>query len=266
MNTIVPLGLLFYTTNALSNKENIGVPFYNSQISHQLFDSPYANSDDVGMIPNTFEGIVVTSKELSDTKIVGAYLTKWSGADSDTPQEFTKLNDDKGFYILGGVYGGLENLKLKAWLYALLDSAILGYFETHYKLKVNEVQVTLAGQYSVQDCENGECSTIYGVSLEATYEPFGMTTTLAYNEVDGKAADNFFGGGPFFTSWEHITVVNGGDNANALLVGASFDLGVVGIENLAFGISHLSVERQALQAINELDITLDYNYNKNLNL
>lgn len=65
MNTIVPLGLLFYTTNALSNKENIGVPFYNSQIGRQLFDSPCANSDDVGMIPNTFEGIVVTSKENS---------------------------------------------------------------------------------------------------------------------------------------------------------------------------------------------------------
>ncbi|KIM12860.1 MAG: hypothetical protein KU38_03790 [Sulfurovum sp. FS08-3] len=280
------LGATFYTTNALSNKENIGVPFYSSQnnsytllgeaylrlklgqtkavIGRQLFDSPFANSDDVGMTPNTFEGIVVTSKEIPNAKIVGAYLAKWSGVDSDTPQEFTRLNGDRGLYILGGVYGGVENLKLKAWFYNLQDNAMLSYFEANYDFKVDEVQVALATQYSVQDYENGDHSTIYGAFIEASTNH--MRAVLAYNEVDGGAADNFFGGGPFFTSAQHITVTDGGDNATALLLGASLDLGVVGIENLVLGVSYLDVERQRLQAINEFDVTLEYSYAKNLNL
>ncbi len=199
-------------------------------------------------------------------KIVVAYLDKWSGVDSHTPQSFGKMNGDSGVWIVGGTYGGVENTQLKAWVYTIPNQAKLGYFEANYYLQLGAINSTLSGQYSVQDYENGERSTIYGVSLEATYEPFGVTTTLAYNEVDGKAADNFFGGGPFFTSSEHITVANGGDNANALLVGASFDLGVVGIENLTLGIAHLNVERQTLQSINERDITLEYSYNANLNL
>ncbi len=69
------LGASLYATYALKNQENIGVPFYDNQnnsyailgeaylrlkfgltkvvIGRQAFDSPFANADDIGMIPNT---------------------------------------------------------------------------------------------------------------------------------------------------------------------------------------------------------------------
>lgn len=285
-------GASFYTTNALSDKHNIGVPFYSSdnesytilgeayikakvahnttlKIGRQEFDSPYANIDDIGMIPNTFEGVILkyqNTPKRNKVVVVVAHLNKWSGVDSDEPQHFTKINGDDGIYILGGAYGGLDNTQLKAWFYNIPNLAKLAYIEANYNVALDDINVALAGQYSVQDYENSEKSTIYGASIEASYEPWGLTTTLAYNAVDGVAADNFFGGGPFLTSSEHITIADGGDSAKALLIGESFDFATVGIENLTLSLNHLTIKREYLNDIMELDMALEYNYSNNLNL
>ncbi|MEA2028625.1 MAG: OprD family outer membrane porin [Campylobacterota bacterium] len=283
-------GVSFYTTNALSDKDNIGVPFYSSEnesytilgeaylkakvankttlkIGRQSFDSPFANTDDIGIIPNTFEGAILKYQDTPKrNKIVLAYLNKWSGVDSDEPQNFTKMNGDDGVYILGGAYGGLDNTQLKAWLYHIPNIAKLAYFVANYNVAFNDINLAFAGQYSIQDYENSEKSTIYGASIEASYEPWGVTTTLSYNAVDGIGADNFFGGGPFLTSSEHITIPDGGENAKALLIGGSFDFATVGIENLTLSLNHLTIERELLDDITELDVTLEYNYSDNLNV
>ncbi|MBN2823994.1 MAG: OprD family outer membrane porin [Campylobacterales bacterium] len=282
------LGASFYTTNALVDKNNMGVPFYGSdsnsytilgevylkakvapktllKVGRQELDSPFANRDDIGMIPNTFEGVTLTYKDADKrNKIVLAYLNRWSGVDSDAPQNFSDMNGDDGVYILGGAYGGFENIQLKAWFYAIPNIAKLGYFEANYDLNLGDLVLAFAGQYSVQDYESGETSNIYGASIEANYEP--ITLTLAYNEVDGVAADNFYGGGPFLTSSEHITIADGGDDAAAWLMGASLDMSVVGVENLTLGINHLNLQRKGLKDVNELDIALEYNYNDSLNI
>ena len=282
-------GASFYTTNALMDTNNIGVPFYGSdnnsytilgeayikakiekttlKVGRQEFDSPYANMDDIGMIPNTFEGATLMYKDIEKrNKVVFAYFNKWSGVDSDEPQSFSDMNGDDGVWILGGAYGGFKNTQLKAWFYSIPNQAKLAYFEANYNLKLNEINLAFAGQYSIQDYENGDQSTIYGASMEASYEPWGLTTTLAYNKVDGVGADNFFGGGPFLTSSEHITIPDGGDNAKAFLIGGSFDFAVVGMDDLTLSLNHLTIERELLDDITELDIALEYNYNDNLSL
>jgi len=280
------LGASFYTANALSDIYNTGVPFYGSNnnsytilgeaylkvkidktkliIGRQELDSPFANRDDIGMIPNTFEGVTLTYKDVDKrNKIVLAYLSKWSGVDSDVPQNFSDMNGDDGVYILGGAYGGFENIQLKAWFYAIPNIAKLGYFEANYDLNLGDLVLAFAGQYSVQDYESGETSNIYGASIEANYEP--ITLTLAHNRVNGVVANNFYGGGPFLTSLEHITVANGGDDALAWLMGASLDLSVVGVKNLTLGINHLNLQRKGLEDVHELDIALEYNCNDKLN-
>jgi len=284
------LGASLYTSNALSDTHSIGVPFYGSdnnsytilgevyikakvapkttlQVGRQYFDSPFANADDIGMIPNTFEGAILKYQDTPKrNKVVLAYLNRWSGVDSDEPQSFTKMNGDEGIYILGGAYGGFENIQLKAWLYYIPNQAKLAYFEANYNVALDDINVALSGQYSMQDYENKEQSVIYGASVEASYELWGLTAILAYNKVDGVAANNFFGGGPFLTSSEHITIPDGGDNAKALLIGGSFDFTTVDIENLTLSLNHLTIEREHLDDIIELDVVLEYYYNDNLSL
>jgi len=272
------LGASFYTVHSLSTTHNTGVPFYGSEdegytllgeaylrlqyskthitLGRQSFDSPYANVDDIGMISNTFEGATLHSKEIPHTKIVLAYLNQWSGVDSDTPEDFTKLNADDGIWVAGGVYSGLPHTQLKAWFYTLPNYAKLIYLEANHNLTLGDTVLAFTGQYSVQDYDNGERSSIYGASIEASIEPWGLSTIIAYNAVDGVASDNFFGGGPFLSSSEHITIPDGGDDAKAWRVGGALD--VATIEGLSVGINYLSIQRIAQERLNELDIVLGY--------
>ena len=49
---------------------------FNLRVGRQLIDTPYADSDDIRMTPNTFEGIVA-SYGMGDFTVIGAYFTMW---------------------------------------------------------------------------------------------------------------------------------------------------------------------------------------------
>ncbi len=278
-------GISIYGVNALYDKNNIGVPFYSTKndsytilgeayiktkisktkfiLGRQGIDSPYINMDDIGMIPNLFEGISMVSKDIKDTKITVAHFYKWSGVDSDTPEQFTRMNNKNGVQVFGAIYKGFKNSKLKAWFYNMEDFATFNYFELNYDLKINNIDIALAGQYSNQDYDNGDNSDIYGLAVEATYENLGLN--ISYNNVDGVGANNSFGGGPFFTNSEHMTLPDAMDNGKALMIGASLDLSKFGLDNFTFGSNYLTLTRENLNDITELDLVLGYDYD-NLSL
>jgi len=280
------LGASIYSSMALLDISNEGTPFYSSEdksyailgeaylrakfsktkilLGRYGIDTPYANTDDYGMVPNTFEGVSLESKDITNSKIALGYLYRWSGVDTPNLEEFNKLNGDEGLWYVGYVYSGLSHTKLKAWYYNLPDTATMSYFEANYDVKLSSVDLTLSAQYGVTEYENGDESTLYGLMVEASHEASGLGVMIAYNEVEGVAADYFFGGGPFFTGIAQYSIVEGGDNANNLLLGASWNAASIGLEDLTLSLQHLTIEREVLDDITELDIGVAYDISKKL--
>ncbi len=270
-----------YGSFALTDPENTGVGFYGSDdesylslgelylrtrlsetvitVGRQSVDTPFANSDDIGMVPNSFEGVVVESREIAQNTLILSFLNKWSGVDSDAPEKFTRLNGDKGLWSIGDIYEGIEDTRIEGWYYHMEGLARVGYLEAQRSWKMGDFGFTLGAQYAHQDIAEGSVSRIYGIHLETGYEPYGIGLNIAYNALNGAGADNFFGGGPFFTSSEHITLADGGVDAKALLLSGCLDAAkILGIDDLSLTLNHLSVERKALDSITETDLIAEY--------
>ena len=143
MNT----GISLYTTNVLgSNNGGNGIPFFNLhnnsyaiigeaylkgewdqtmlKIGRQEIDTPFADTDDIGMIPNTFEAAILVNKSVPDTTIFLAQLQTMAGVDAESPSSFTKLNGTNGVHTVGISYEGIEDISISGWYYKLDDFKI----------------------------------------------------------------------------------------------------------------------------------------------
>ncbi len=282
------VGASFYTTNRIGENDGAGVPFFNAdnssysilgeaylkakwgnttlKIGRQEIDTPFADTDDIGMIPNTFEAAVLVNNDIESTTLFLAQLQKWSGVDSDTPDHFTKLNDNNGVQVLGITYTGIENTILEGWFYHIHEHVNIGYLETNYERENATLIYSLSVQYSIQDYRDNTKSTIYGISTSLGHKQSGLTTSLSYNKVNGKTADNFFGGGPYFTNAEHHTLSEAGRNGDSILLNLKWDASKIGFNGfiLSCNIDHHS--NGSDNETREYDILTSYHYSNNLNL
>ena len=192
----------------------------------QMLDTPYADSDDIGMVPNSFEGYSLVNQDIADTTVVLAYLDKWSGVDAPIPEKFSEMQSSgDAVFTAGLIYEGIEQTSLQAWHYKLND-ANFNYVEAGYEADT----FNMAIQYTDQDHSN----TAYGVALGGTAD--GLTLSYAYNKVDGMVV-NGFGGGPFFTSAEDHTIADVADQ-EAMSYGAEYALG-----SLTLGVNHINFDK-----------------------
>jgi len=192
------------------------------------YDSPYADTDDIRMIPNTFQGVVLSNTSLADTTLHAGHLTKWAGVDTDEPEEFRHLNNDEGVNFIGAEYEGFDSVALQAWYYDAGDYAQLSYFEAVYSADNFELGAQFAKQNNDTADKSGPDGDAYGIYGSVNVADF--TLTAAYNDVDGTVT-NGFGGGPFFTSADDLTI-DGTEDQDALALGVEFG----GIENLTLGV------------------------------
>jgi len=253
----------FLTTNALFGKDNersfldsnansysiVGEAYLQGNFSNtiikagrQILDTPYADSDDIGMIPNSFEGYTLINHDLEDTRIVLASLEKWAGFDAPQSEKFSKMQTSGDPVLTAGlIYEGLENTTLQAWHYSL-DDADFNYAELSYEADT----FSMALQYT----EQGKDNSAYGMRLGANVE--GLSLVTAYNKVEGVVV-NGFGGGPFFSSSEDHTIAEE-NNQEAILYGVEYSLGRV-----TFGATHLNLDIGE----NETDYLATFQVNKN---
>lgn len=225
----------------------------NVKVGRFEFDSPYADTDDIRMVPNTFSGVVIANTNISNTTLYAAYLKEWAGVDSDTPEEFTDLNDDKGIYAVGAEFEGIENLALQGWFYQADDFAELSYAEAMYELGDLVLGVQLANQTDKTSDSSGPDGDVYGVIASYTLNDF--TFTSAYNDVSGVVT-NGFGGGPFFTSAADHTIADVEDQ-QAFAVGIDY----TGIEKLTLSALHVDFDKGE----NETDFIAAYELNDDMN-
>jgi hypothetical protein len=263
----VSLRAKFYTTNALFGKDNeamflssdnssysiIGEAYIQADLSkttikagRQRIETPYADSDDIGMVPNTFEGYTLVNRDIADTTVTLASLDKWSGIDADTPEKFNNMQNSHDAVLMAGiVYEGIENTTLQAWHYEL-DDADFNYFEAGYETK----RFNLGFQYTDQDNDNTAFGLLAGVNIG------DLVLTTAYNRVDGTVS-NGFGSGPFFTSGEDHTIEIDEPDQEGVFVGAEYE-----IDRLTLALTHANFTKGE----NDTDYVISYAINENHSL
>lgn len=221
----------------------------NIRLGRQELDTPFADTDDIGMIPNTFEALHISNESLPNTQLHLAHLRRWSGVDAPVPEKFTDMNDDDGVTALGAVYEPSDKWNVQGWHYAASDATDITYLEAGLNPMKN---LGLGVQYATQGGA-GFDGKVWGVSAE--YGVGDFTLAAAHNKVSDGQVTNGFGGGPFFTSSEDHTIAEV-DDQKATLFGVEY----AGIDKLTLAATHVSFDKGE----NELDLVASYAFNDNL--
>ena len=281
----------FYTSNALIKTENSAVAFYDSQnknitllgeaylegvyknthikIGRQIIDTPFADSDDIGMIPNLFEAITVRESSLRDSTLFFSYVNKMAGIDAPRMESFSKIDTKDKLLIAGMIYEGFSNLSLEGWYYDMNGDMDTIYLQAVYERSFAYGDFALGAQYANENLEAEKRAKIWGLMSEITHRDLGLTFSAAYDKTfssQNASAENLFGGGPFFSSGEHLSISDAGEDGEALIFGISYDASAVGMNDLFISLSNLWIKGDRKKKMNEIDFTLGYEFVDNLTL
>ena len=279
----VSLGASLYSSNAMFNDDNkelvplrgenhksyailgeayMQLDFGKSmfKIGRQEIDTPFAQIDDIGMVPNTFESAIFENRDIEDTTIFLGHIQKMAGVDADVVDKFTKVNGSKGMQLLGVSYEGVKDLALQAWYYNLKDAQIdsIAYMEANYEKELGDMTYGLGLQYAKETYLNEEDANIYSGALSATANKIGLTLATAYSKAKDNGATSGFGGGPFFSNSEYLILDNAGKDGKALLYSAEYDASKVGINGFTIGLEYITLTTKAKKESSEADLVLSY--------
>jgi len=265
----VSIGGTFYTTNAIGgiNDEalfltadkasysilgeayiNAGFGTTHIKLGRQEIETPFADTDDIGMIPNTFEGLFIRKQATKNTTLLFNHLHRQAGIDAATPEKFSKINGTKGVNVIGLLYEPSKQWNLQAWHYNAKNSTDISYVEAG----INPLENLHFGmQYSTQE-GGGFNGKVWGLSAE--YILGDVTLSIAHNKVSNGQITNGFGGGPFFTSAEDHTIAEV-DHQKATAIGIEYTL-----NKLTLAATQVNFD----QGENEIDVLAAYHFNNTL--
>ncbi len=251
-------GLFFDSNN--SGYSILGEAYINADLrqtsikfGRQEIATPFADSNDIGMIPNTFESLMIVNNSLPDMTILASHLHRWSGVDAGPePEKFTKLNGTNGINIVGVIYEPSDKWNTRAWHYNAKNSTNISYLEATISSFEN---LGFGLQYGDQN-GGGINGKVWGLKVD--YEIDGFTLSVAHNDVsDGQVINGYdgFGGGPFFTSAEENSI-DGVINQEALALSVEYS----GFNKLTLAVSHYAFDKSE----DELDLVANYTFSENL--
>ncbi len=239
------------------------------QIGRFMLDTPHADSDDIRLVPNFFEGVWY-EKRWEELRIEAGYLRKMAGWENGvTPRKFVRLNEVFGASQKsdGLVYGAMsyerDGAAAALWLYHIDEMADDIYAELSYVWKLHTITLHAAMQYD-RAIDNGEAllgeldTHTLGLLLEASYED--LTLQLGMNKEFGDTPSMpSFGGGPFFTSMEDQTIdAVTGKKARSFIAGLSYEYN----EKVSVGAMYgkFRAQDRSLYDSNEVDLYTDFSF------
>jgi len=233
------------------------------KVGRQLLDTPYADSDDIRMTPNTFEGAIATY-EMGNFTFIGAYLTRWQGADADSYEFVDLLGEDaNGLSILATTFAN-DYLEATLWYYGADKTADVIYADiigTYILGKGIELKGGL--QYANQSEKNnsGIGGTLYGATAEATFS--GLSLVASYNSLDvdsGKEYFGGFGGGVGFVNMDEMTAgtFTISQSGRGFKVGVAYDFSQLGVNDLSLSYDYGNFKGDIIHEANEQNLVLSY--------
>jgi len=230
------------------------------KVGRQEIDTPFAQVDDIGMVPNTFEAYVLQNRDLTDTTLFLAQIQKMAGVDAEVVDSFSPVNAHNNVQVIGATYEGLENLTLLAWYYRMKDAEVdsIAYIEANYETKNYNIGL----QVAKQGYTTGKDATVFGITAGTEYAPLALSFSASYNKARDNAAFSGFGGGPFFANSEYLIPDNAGVDGEQSNIGIAWDATTIGIENLNISLNHALLKNQTKQKATETDLVLGYTLGK----
>jgi hypothetical protein len=253
---------------AILNELYLNGSFGNSEltIGRQELDLPFVDSDDDywGLVPDRYEAVLFTNKDIKDTIITLAHIRSWSGVDSPEPKRFNRINKNDGMQIAGIEYSGIKNTTLKGFAYHAKDFVDMGYLEANFENETDLFKYSATAQYALQDYDNGSKANIFGAAIEVEPNGSGLTLNVAYNKnTKNGIADVFYGAGPFVTSMEHYTLAELEGKGSMIKGGLSYDAKSI-LAGLYFEANYAKLYRDAIGDADGIDYKIGYDYSDNL--
>ncbi len=203
------------------------------RLGRQEIDTPFADTDDIGMIPNTFEALVVENTDVEHLTLSAMHLRRWAGVDANK-EKFSRLNGDRGVQVFGASYAR-GHWDAQAWYYRQSGATDILYLEGGADLLPG-----LHGglQWTRQKDKAAHThASAWGASLAYTLGDFTLSSD--YNRVSGNGAvTNGYGGGPYFTSCDQNTI-DGTPHIRAIAFGIGYD----GIDGLGLGVRRVDFDQ-----------------------
>ncbi|MDP3266534.1 MAG: OprD family outer membrane porin [Sulfuricurvum sp.] len=249
----------------------------NIRIGRQLIDTPFVNTDEIRMLPNTFEAAMATYGGIEKTTVTAGFIKRWAGYDSprghnDSINEFKKFgetHESTGTYLLGITNERISDLLLQGWFYSIDEVTDIAYADATYKILYSDIRSLKFSAQAAHFAEDRDTTdTMTGINgnvigLAANYEWGMVTLGAAYNEAfnkDGKFIGLGLGGGPYYTSMEEWTI-DGMEDARAYRGSIIVNLSDAGIRGWALCSAYGAFKSVAAdQKIDEWDIVATYAY------
>ncbi|WP_455757570.1 OprD family outer membrane porin [Sulfurimonas sp.] len=236
------------------------------KLGRQRLDTPLVNDYYNRFLPNSYEALFVSNKDLADTELQAAYIYKWKYKASE---KFIDILDaynpivDRDELMFGMVNKSIQNTKLQLYLYLLRDIANTAYFQLDNS-KITDISgIKLFGslQYLKQkydgDALYGYINTyLAGAKLGAKLGSFTLTTM--YDQVGD---DTIIGSGTSYSSLGHSSFINFTDiqiDGEALNAGAISYGGIVGYKfnnRLKSELKYVHIEQDLLKQSNSIPST-----------
>jgi len=210
------------------------------QAGRQIFDTPLADSDDIRMIPNSFEAYTALYDGDNFTAMLG-HFDRWQGSDAGLENEWVKTGKN-GSNFAGVAFEG-DIVEANVWFYnfsnASQEDILNGAdangnnsyyidFGGHYTVNKN-IQLHGVAQYLKQTelDKSGVESEIYGATAEVVVNGLGLN--IGYNASARKAQKHSFsgyGGGSLFTNMDAMILdeITQDRSTHAWVGGASYTL------------------------------------------
>ncbi len=253
--------------------------FYEMKIGRIKIETPYANSDDIRMAPNTFEGVWANLDYTSQLNSQVIYLSRWAGYDSQNEEqeisqnEFKNLVSDDSSGMLGFslTYEYTRNSEMSLWYNYVDNMASIVYAEIIgiYFVNKNGFHIDYGFQGTkIEELDNSQVDgEVFG--LMSIFHYGGIFIGGAYNGVEvksGKYISNGFGGGPYYTSLDEATIAaiseaSVGKDAEAFRLGGGYEFENGLVVEFVYGELYNDDDR-----IVEEDIVLGYELEDRWNL
>jgi hypothetical protein len=213
-------------TEVYVNYKNSGL---NIRLGRQLLDTPLADSDDIRMVPNTFEAYVA-SYNVSDFTLMAGNIQSWQGADTGLDDGWVNTGE-RGVSFGGVSYS--NTLEVSAWYYDISkegEATNAAYLDFGVDYAFNDDLTLYASMQYLSEIEvnnSGVEADIYGVLIEGV--AYGIGINIAYNQAsakDGKRSFSGIGGGTMYTSMDTMIIdeITEDRDANALVLGLVYSI------------------------------------------
>jgi len=240
---------------------NYSYESFNIRIGRQLIDTPYADSDDIRMTPNTFEG-VVASYGIDNFTLLGAYLTRWQGPDAQYKFE-DLLADGDGVALVALTYAN-DDLEAGIWYYNADNTADIIYADISKNFEIaNDTTIKLSAQFANQSQidDSGIDGMLYGAMVEFGYK--GLSASIAYDKVDVDDDSSYFGGFGGGVGYVNMFEMTAGalasfEDIDAWKYSIGYDLSSLGCDGLNMSFDYGDFKGENNHEAKEYNFTLAY--------